>query len=98
MDDDTRRAIGRRLKEFRLSMGLTQLGMARHLKGQRQSVSAWENGKSLPLCNDWVKLGRMGMSLDYVVMGIRTIPVSEYARQNVTQPVRTIPAQLIPLP
>lgn len=79
MNEDVRRAIGGRLREFRVSMGFTQVEMARLLKAKRQSVSAWENGKSMPLCDDWLKLGKMGMSLDYVVLNIRTVPVSSYA-------------------
>lgn len=79
MNEDVRRAIGGRLREFRLSLGYTQVEMARMLKAKRQSVSAWENGKSMPMCEDWLKLGHMGMSLDYVVLNIRTVPVSNYA-------------------
>jgi DNA-binding XRE family transcriptional regulator len=79
MNEEVRRAIGGRLREFRVSMGLTQVAMARLLKAKRQSVSAWENGKSMPLCEDWLTLGLMGMSLDYVVLNIRTVPVSSYA-------------------
>jgi transcriptional regulator with XRE-family HTH domain len=100
MEDDKRREIGQRLKEFRLSLKLTQLGLARHLKVQRQSVSAWENGKSMPMCEDWLKLGQIGMSLDYVVLGIRTMPVSDYARPYLGLRVREIPpaGELTPLP
>jgi DNA-binding XRE family transcriptional regulator len=80
MDDAVRRAIGGRLREFRLSIKLTQSDMARLLKAERQSVSAWETGKAMPKCEAWYELGVMGMSLDYTVLGIRTVPASSYAR------------------
>lgn len=91
MEEEKRRAIGRRVKEFRLSLKLTQLCLARDLRVQRQTVSAWETGKAMPMCEDWAKLGEMGMSLDYVVLGIRTMPVSEYARGVLSLPVRELP-------
>lgn len=86
MNEDVRRAIGGRLREFRVSMGLTQVEMARILKAKRQSVSAWETGKSMPMCEDWLKLGHLGMSLDYAVLGIRSMPIGAYARNLAVQP------------
>lgn len=79
MDYEVRRAIGGRLRAFRISLKLTQVGMARLLQVERQSVSAWETGSTMPKCEVWYRLGLMGMSLDYAVLGIRTMPVSDYA-------------------
>lgn len=80
MNEKICRAIGARLKEFRLSLGLTQSEFGRELKAKRQSVTAWEAGKALPRCEAWLRLGQMGMSLDYAVLGIRSVPVSSFAR------------------
>lgn len=83
MNEELRRQIGRRIREFRVSLGMTQDELAEELAlRQRQSVSAWELGKALPRGEEWMKLGHMGMSLDYTVMGIRTVPVGEYGRSS----------------
>jgi DNA-binding XRE family transcriptional regulator len=79
MDEETRRGVGRRLKEFRVSLGMTQMDLALEIKAQRQSLSAWESGRTLPMADAWLALGRLGMSLDYVLLGIRSVPVSQYA-------------------
>jgi DNA-binding XRE family transcriptional regulator len=78
MEEEVRCQIGGRLKEFRMSLGLTQEAFAARLEAKRQSVSAWERGKEMPSCDTWYRLGAMGMSLDYTVLGIRTVPVSCY--------------------
>lgn len=79
IDQDIRCAIGLRLREFRVSLNLTQEEFARTLKVKRQSVSSMEHGASLPGGKTWHRLFCMGMSLDYAVGGIRTVPVSCYA-------------------
>lgn len=82
MNEDVRRGIGRRLREFRVSLGLTQDEFADELGlSQRQSVSAWELGKAMPKGEEWFKMGVMGMSLDYAVLNIRTVPVASYNRR-----------------
>lgn len=86
MNEEICRAIGVRLKEFRVSLGMTQSKFASELKAKRQSVTAWEAGRALPRCEAWLKLGEMGMSLDYAVLGIRNVPVSGFARPVVLSP------------
>lgn len=79
-DEQVRRDIGMRLKECRRSLKLSQPEVAELLKRSPQVVSKWEHGKSLPAVEDWYAIGKLfGVSLDYLVYGIRTIPVSEYA-------------------
>lgn len=79
MEQQERQAIGGRLRECRVSLRMTQEEVAALMDTKRQTVSAWENGDSMPRCEHWLVLGRMGVSLDYVVLNIRTVPVSEYA-------------------
>lgn len=78
--EEVRREIGGRLREWRLSMKLSQEDVAARMTVKRQTVSKWEKGGSMPTADQWYALGRLfGASLDYLVYGIRTIPVSEYA-------------------
>lgn len=81
MNEEVRRAIGRRLKESRLSAGLTQQYLADRLQLKaRQTVSSWERGDSMPGTDQWYELAPLlGQSLDYLVYNIRTVPVSKYA-------------------
>lgn len=75
MQQEVRRDIGQRLKEARQGAKLSQADVATELGVQRQTVSAWERGKSLPGGAEWFKLGLMyGRSLDYLVYGIRVVP------------------------
>lgn len=93
IEQDARQAAGARLREFRVSLGVTQEELAKLLKVKRQTVSAWEHGTAMPSGKGWLRLGRMGMSLDYVVLGIRTMPVSAYAKAPMVRlPVVTPPA------
>lgn len=92
MDEDTRRGVGRRLKEFRVSLGMTQADLASEIKAQRQSLSAWESGRTMPMAEALMALGQLGMSLDYVMLGIRCVPVSKYAaRAYLALDVREVP-------
>lgn len=93
MDEEEKRKVGRRLKECRVAAQLSQEEVAALLGIQRQAVSKWEQGKTLPRSAEWYALGPMyGVSLDYMVYGIRTVPVSRFAlmgqifRQQVAQP------------
>lgn len=88
MNEEVQRAVGARLKEFRVSMGMLQEDMAAEVGVKRQSVSSWENGRTMPSGGQWFKLGQLGMSLDYVVLGIRNVPVSRYAAKYLALPVR----------
>lgn len=79
MEKDVRAEIGARLKEVRLSAGLSQADVARVLGANRQTVSAWECGRSMPSGNDWYRIGKLyGASLDYIVYGIRMVPARQY--------------------
>lgn len=80
MNDNEVHEIGGRLKEFRLSLGFHQQDLAAVLGVKRQTVSKWELGKSIPSGDELLQLGRLGMSLDYVILNIRNVPVSSYAR------------------
>jgi transcriptional regulator with XRE-family HTH domain len=80
MSREVRIAIGGRLKQARADVGLTQAQAARELGVDRRAVSSWEHGKTMPRCDEWYKIGPLyGVSLDYLVYGVRTIPVSESA-------------------
>jgi transcriptional regulator with XRE-family HTH domain len=80
MNEELRRAIGQRLLETRKSAGLTQTYVADELGLKvRQTVAKWERGETMPRLNEWFQIGQMyGVSLDYLVYGIRTVPVSKY--------------------
>lgn len=79
MDEQIRRAIGDRLKEARRSVGLTQAEVAKMFGKERQAVSHWECGRNMPQLSEWYELGLLyGASLDYLVYGIKTVPVSRY--------------------
>lgn len=73
------KAIGARLKESRKSAKLTQEAVAKELGVNRQAVSNWETGRETPRAEAWFLLGQLyGVSLDYIVYGIRTMPISKY--------------------
>lgn len=45
----------------------------------RQTIGKWESGEGMPRLDEWYKLGQLyGVSLDYLIYGIRTVPVSEF--------------------
>jgi transcriptional regulator with XRE-family HTH domain len=71
------RAISRRLKECRLSARLTQAQVALDFQISRQAVSAWERAEALPSLMQLYELCLLyGISADYVVYGMKTMPVS----------------------
>ena len=75
-----RKEIGIRLKESRRAAKFTQEDIAQQLGLKAQTVSSWERGKSMPKADEWYALGPLlGVSLDYLVYGIKTIPLSQYA-------------------
>jgi transcriptional regulator with XRE-family HTH domain len=77
MDKTIRRAIGARLQEARTSQKLSQDYVAEKLGLNRQAVSKWECGVTMPRADEWYHIGKIyGVSLDYLVYGIRTVPVS----------------------
>jgi transcriptional regulator with XRE-family HTH domain len=78
VNKEVRAAIGRRLKEARQAAGLSQADLAGEFKVRRQLISAWECGRSNPTLDQWYRLPLMyGVSLDWLVYGVRTRPVSE---------------------
>lgn len=76
MNTEIRREIGKRLRESRIAMGLTQQGAANELGLKSgQAVSLWECGDAMPKGDDWYKLGLLyGVSLDHLVYGNRSMP------------------------
>lgn len=73
-------AIGERLREARRSASMSQEEVAGQLEICRQAISRWETGRALPQTNEWYRIGQLyGVSLDYLVYGIRTVPVNDYA-------------------
>jgi Predicted transcriptional regulators len=62
-----------------MSSGLSQRQVATELGLKvRQTVGKWESGEGMPRLDEWYNLGQLyGVSLDYLVYGIRTVPVSK---------------------
>lgn len=74
-NDERRISIGQRLRECRKAARLTQEDVGLRLDLTPQTVSSWERGKSMPKADQWYGLGPLlGVSLDYLVYGIRTVP------------------------
>lgn len=79
MQDAVRQGIATRLKESRLGASLSQTHVAKELGVSRQAVASWEAAKTMPGTREWYYLAQLyGTSLDYLVYGVRTIPVSKY--------------------
>lgn len=78
MDEVFRRQIGARLKIARKAAGMTQEYVASDLGLSRQAVCSWEHGREMPRSEAWFRLGLLyGVSLDFIIYGIRTVPVSQ---------------------
>jgi transcriptional regulator with XRE-family HTH domain len=74
--DVVRTGIGQRLKQSRLSLGLEPHQVARMVGCKALTITRWEAGQAVPTTDDWYIIGKLyGVSLDYLVYGIRTIPV-----------------------
>lgn len=71
------KAVGIRLRAVRLEAGLSQEDAAEAVKKTRQAVAQWESGEAAISA---VQLGRLaalyGTSTDYLILGMRTVPVS----------------------
>ena len=62
--------LGKRLKEYRNRLGMTQDDLAEKLYVSRQTVSAWENDKTYPDIHSLLMLGDLfDVSLDTLVKG-----------------------------
>lgn len=77
LNEEAKAGIAARLKESRQAARLSQMEVAKEFEVARQLVSAWECGRSTPTLDQWFQLAPLyGVSLDYLVYGIRTVPVS----------------------
>ena len=71
--------ISSKLKELRISQGLSQEKLAEQLMVSRQAVSKWENGEALPDMENMVALAKLyNISLDELV-GLETKSENEKA-------------------
>ncbi len=62
--------LGQRLRQARLEAGMTQEELGKQLGVSRQTLSNWENGRSLPDVGSAVKLGKLyNISLDKLLSG-----------------------------
>ena len=62
--------LGKRLKEYRARLGMTQDDLAERLYVSRQTVSSWENDKSYPDIHSLLMLSDLfSVSLDTLVKG-----------------------------
>lgn len=79
MEEEARKAIGKRLHEARERARMSQDDVRKALGLEsRQAVSKWERGEAMPSADAWEKLGPLlGVSLDWLFYGIRTKPVSK---------------------
>lgn len=64
-------ASGKRLKEERERIGLSQDEFALKLDTSRRTVGNWEGGNSAPDVFDLIEMGTLGMDTNYVVRGER---------------------------
>lgn len=63
-------SIGTKIKEARTTMGITQEQAAEQLLVSRQTISSWENGKSLPDIVSVIKMSELyQISLDELLKG-----------------------------
>jgi transcriptional regulator with XRE-family HTH domain len=69
--------IGKRLKDARAAAGLTQTDVADRCQTSRQTVSNWEQGALLPTWHLYQMCLIFGVSADYLLFGIKTIPLSQ---------------------
>lgn len=77
--DNDRKNISRRLRECRLAAKLSQTDVARDFLISRQSVSGWERGEGLPTVLQLYEIGLLyGVSTDYILYGMLTMPRSAY--------------------
>lgn len=94
MERAVRVLMGERLKKARQESGLSQADVAKLFNVRRQLVSAWECGRSMPTVDQlYVLAPTYGASLDYLVIGVPSKPVSPsvtlgkiFERPGVAQP------------
>lgn len=70
-EEQTRQAIGKRLREARTQMNLTQEQVAGDIGRSRQAVSAWERGETMPTLREFAALVEIyGVSSDRILFGV----------------------------
>ena len=64
---DTKK-LGERIKEIRKESGLSQQAFGKTLAVSQDTVSLWENGKSLPTAEFLIAMAQtFGISVDYIL-------------------------------
>jgi transcriptional regulator with XRE-family HTH domain len=77
LEQEIRRAIGRRIKECRGALSLSQIELAAALRVTPQAVSKWEKGDTMPSHRVWFDIAPvLGTSTDYLIRGVRMVPYS----------------------
>lgn len=69
--DDNVKAIGQRIREERLRLGLTQKEMAQHCMTSKLSQMNYESGKHTPNALYLQKADNLGMDIFYIITGSR---------------------------
>ena len=60
--------IGKRIKEIRLEYGLSQQQFGKLLSVSQDTISLWENGKSLPTTEFLIAIAKhFNVSADYIL-------------------------------
>lgn len=60
--------IGKRIKEIRIENGLSQQKFGAELSVSQDTISLWENGKSLPTTEFLIAMAkRFDVSVDYIL-------------------------------
>ena len=78
MNKQLARDIADRLRSARIAARLTQEEVALDFLLSRQAVSSWERGQSLPSATQLYEIGILyGVSLDYLLYGIRSMPMTQ---------------------
>lgn len=63
-----RKIIAMRIKEIKITAGLTQEFFGKTLNVSQDTISLWENGKSLPSVEDIVVISKTyGITSDYIL-------------------------------
>lgn len=72
--------LGQRIKQARSEKGLTQAQLAEEIHVTRQTISNWENGRSIP---DYVMLGRLAkvLPLDVGIATLADVPAREEPKE-----------------
>lgn len=80
--------IGKRLQQARTSAGLTQEQVADALAVTRQTVSNWENGKTVPDVGSIVDISSLyHISLDDLLKARNPLPAVAESRNHLAKPL-----------